>query len=58
MKKESKKEYVERLRQSTKEMLDEIGTDTEIEQTVIKLIYGFTYSGYRECMAGACLNGR
>ena len=35
------KEYAEQLKKSTKELLDGIGTDTEEERYIIKLIYGF-----------------
>lgn len=40
------KEYAEQLKESTKELLDGIGTDTEEEQHIIKLIYGFVRSGF------------
>ncbi len=46
------KEKAEQLKISSKEILDNIGTDTPTEQKVIKLIYGFICSGYRECVAG------
>ena len=46
------KEYAEQLKKSTKELLDGIGTDTEEEQHIIKLIYGFVRSGFLESRAG------
>lgn len=51
MSKEQSKEYAERLKQSTKELIDGIGTDTEDEQRIINLIYGFTRSGFLESRA-------
>lgn len=48
----NKKEYTEYLKQYAKELLDSIGTETEIEQRVIKLLYGFIRSGFLECRAG------
>lgn len=42
---------IDRMRQSTKEMLDGVGTDTEMERRFIQLIYGFTRSGFLECQA-------
>lgn len=39
-----------KMKEDTKKYIDCIGTETEEEQKVIKLIYGFTYTGYRECM--------
>lgn len=52
MSKEQSKEYAERLKQSAKELIDGIGTDTEEERRIITLIYGFARSGFRECRAG------
>lgn len=46
------KERAERLKQSAKELLDGIGTDTEEEQRIVALIYGCVRSGFRECHAG------
>lgn len=45
------KEYAEQLKESTKELLDGIGTDTEEEQHIIRLIYGFVRSGFFESRA-------
>lgn len=45
---EQSKEYAEQLKQSAKELIDSIGTDTETEQKVISLIYGFVRSGFME----------
>lgn len=46
------KEQAEQLKETSKEILESIGTDTPLERKVIKLIYGFICSGYRECVAG------
>lgn len=51
MSKEERKEYAEKLKQGAKELIDKIGTDTEIEQRVVKLLYGFVRSGFLECSA-------
>lgn len=40
------KEYAERLKQSAKELIDGIGTDTEEEQRTITIIYSFIRSGF------------
>lgn len=52
MSREQSKEYAERLKQSAKELLDGIGTDTEEEQRIVTLIYGLVYSGFMESKAG------
>lgn len=45
------REHAEQLKQSTKELIDGIGTDTEIEQRIVSLIYGFVLSGFMESRA-------
>lgn len=51
MSREQSKEYAEQLKQSTKELIDGIGTDTETEQRIVSLIYGFVRSGFMESRA-------
>lgn len=46
------KEYAERLKSEAKEFIDGIGTESELDQRIIKLIYGFAQSGFQESMAG------
>ena len=46
------KEYAEQLKKSAKELIDSIGTDTEEEQRIVTLIYGFIRSGFMESRAG------
>ncbi len=46
------KEEAEELKQATIKLLEKMNTDTQEERRVIKLIYGFTLSGFRECVAG------
>lgn len=46
------KEYAEQLKIEAKEFIDGIGTDSEFEQKVIKMIYGFVRRGFLECRAG------
>lgn len=50
--KKQSKEYAEQLKQGAKELIDGIGTDTEEERKILKLIYGFARSGFLECRAG------
>lgn len=52
MNKNQNKEHVERLKQDTKELLESIGTDTEEEQRILTLIYGFVRSGFLESRVG------
>lgn len=52
MSKEQSKEYADRLKQSAKELIDGIGTDTEEGQRIVTLIYGFIHSGFMESRAG------
>ena len=52
MSREQSKEYAERLKQSAKELLDGIGTDTEEEQRIVTLIYGLVRSGFMESRTG------
>lgn len=52
MSREHSKEHAERLKQSAKELIDSIGTDTEEEQRIVTLIYGFIRSGFLESRAG------
>ena len=49
MSKEQSKEYVEQLKVSAKELIDGIGS--ELDQRIIKLIYGFVRSGFLESRA-------
>lgn len=51
MSRKQEEEYYEQLKESTKELIDGIGTDGECDQKVIKLIYGFVRSGFLECRA-------
>lgn len=48
MNKEQNKDYVEQIKVSAKELIDGIGTDSEFEQKVIKMIYGFIRRGFLE----------
>lgn len=48
MSKELNAQEINRMKQSTKEMLDSIGTDTEMGRKVIELIYGFARRGFLE----------
>lgn len=50
--KEQDKEYTEYLKQSAKELIDGIGTDTEEEQRLVKFIYGFIRSSFLKSRAG------
>lgn len=45
------KEYAERLKSGTKELINGIGTESEFEQEIIKMIYGFVRRGFLECRA-------
>lgn len=51
MSEEREKEYFEHLKSSAKEFIDGIGTESERDQRIIKLIYGFTRTGFRESRA-------
>ena len=51
MSKEQSKEYVEQLKVSAKELIDGIGNESELDQRIIKLIYGFVRSGFLESVA-------
>lgn len=51
MNEEQGKEYAEQLKSSAKELIDGIGTDSEFEQKVIKMIYGFVLRGFLESRA-------
>ena len=59
MNKEQNKEYAKQLKQSAKELIDGIGVDTEEDQRIIKLIYGFARAGFFEsrAMRGGIANG-
>ena len=52
MSEKQNKEYAEQLKVSAKELIDDIGTDSEFEQKVIKMIYGFVRRGFLESRAG------
>lgn len=52
MKKSQGKEYAEQLKKSAKELIDGIGTDTEIDQKIMEIVYGFVRSGFLESRAG------
>lgn len=41
MNENQEKEYAERLKSGAKELIDGIGTESEFEQEIIKMIYGF-----------------
>ena len=45
------KEYFERLKSEAKEFIDGIGTESERDQRIIKPIYGFVQTGFRESRA-------
>lgn len=47
---ESGKEYADSLKRGIKGLVDDIDTNTAIGQKVIKLVHGFAYSGYLECL--------
>ncbi|MBD5489286.1 MAG: hypothetical protein HDR13_10940 [Lachnospiraceae bacterium] len=51
MNEEQRKEYAEQLKAAAKEFIDGIGTDSESEQKVIKMIYGFVRKGFLETRA-------
>lgn len=51
MNEEQRKEYAEQLKTSAKEFIDGIGTESERDQQIIKLIYGFVRSGFSESRA-------
>ncbi len=46
------KEEAEELKQATIALLEKMNTDTQEERRIIKLIYSFTLSGFRESVAG------
>lgn len=46
------KEYADNLKNDIKEYVDKIDTSSSLGQKVIKLIYGFVKSGFKECVAG------
>ena len=52
MTEKQKKEYADTLKDGAKELLDCIGTDDELGQSIVKLIYCFTRSGFKEYGAG------
>ncbi|MBD5515227.1 MAG: hypothetical protein HDR06_11470 [Lachnospiraceae bacterium] len=52
MSKKQNKERAERLKAKAKEFIDAIGTESEMDQQIIKLIYGFVLSGFEESSAG------
>lgn len=52
MTEKQKKEYADALKDGTKELLDCIGTDDELGQRIVNLIYCFTRSGFKEYGAG------
>ncbi len=52
MTEKQKKEYADALKDRTKEFLDRIGTDDDEGQRIIKLIYFFARSGFKEYGAG------
>ena len=51
MNKKQNKEYAERLKVSAKEFIDGIGTDSEFEQKIIKMVYGYVRAAFRESRA-------
>lgn len=46
MDKEQSKEYAEQLKSAAKELIDGIGTESEFEQRIIKMIYDFVRQGF------------
>ncbi len=52
MSKQQDKEYVEQLKSAAKALIDGIGTESEFDQRIIKLIYGFVRRGFLESRAG------
>lgn len=52
MTEKQKKEYADTLKDGIKELLDCIGTDNELGQRIINLIYCFTRSGFKEYRDG------
>ena len=51
MNEEQRKEYAEQLKSAAKEFIDGIGTESERDQRIIKLIYGFVRRGFLESRA-------
>lgn len=45
------KECTEFLKSETKKLIDSIGTESELDQRIIKLIYGFARAGFLESRA-------
>lgn len=52
MSEEQEREYFEHLKSSAREFIDGIGTESERDRRIIKLIYGFTRTGFLESRAG------
>ena len=40
------------MKSESKEFIDGIGTESERDQRIIKLIYGFALTGFEESIAG------
>ena len=51
MSREQGKEYAERLKSEAKEFIDGIGTESERDQRIVKLVYCFARSGFLESRA-------
>lgn len=51
MDKQQRREYAESLKSSAKELIDGIGTESERDLRIIKLIYGFVGTGFLESRA-------
>ncbi len=51
MDKRQRREYAENLKSSAKELVDGIGTESERDLRIIKLIYGFVRTGFLESRA-------
>ena len=51
MDKQQRREYAESLKSSAKELIDGIGTESERDLIIIKLIYGFVRTGFLESRA-------
>lgn len=51
MSKDQEIEYFEHLKSSAKEFIDGVGTESERDQRIIKLLYGFARSGFLESRA-------
>lgn len=51
MNKKQKRKYAERLKSEAKEYIDGIGTESERDQQIIYMIYGFVWKSFLESNA-------